>query len=80
VVVLFNLIKPQESKRGKVKWFNEKKGYGFIISEDDRKEVFCHYSSIKMKGFKTIPNGQIVDFELDPSDNKKATCVKICLI
>lgn len=77
---LFDLLPIKESRRGKVKWFNQGKGFGFIIPENGDEEIFFHYSSIKMKGFKTIPNGQIVSFETDPQDSKKACCVKICLI
>lgn len=47
---------------GKVKWFNNKKGYGFIIYED--KDVFIHYSEIKKDGYKTLKEGQSVKFDL----------------
>ncbi len=49
--------------RGRVKWFNEKKGYGFI-SRDDGKDVFVHYSSIKREGFKSLYEGDEVEFEV----------------
>lgn len=49
---------------GKVKWFDEKKGYGFIISEDG-KEVFVHFSSIIQEGYKSLQEGQEVTFELE---------------
>lgn len=50
--------------RGKVKWFNNKKGYGFIETEDGR-EVFVHYSEIKSdKRFKTLEEGAKVEFEI----------------
>lgn len=49
--------------RGKVKWFDEKKGYGFI-SKDEGGDVFVHYSAIEMSGFKTLKEGQIVEFEV----------------
>ena len=49
---------------GKVKWFNEKKGYGFITA-DDGKDVFVHYSAIAgEKGFKTLKEGDEVEFEI----------------
>ncbi|MEW6456149.1 MAG: cold-shock protein [Acidobacteriota bacterium] len=49
--------------RGKVKWFNNTKGYGFIFT-DDGKEVFVHYSAIQGDGFKSLDKGQNVEFEL----------------
>ncbi len=53
--------------RGKVKWFNPQKGYGFI-EVDGARDVFVHYSSIKMPGFKTLEEGQSVEFELVEGD------------
>ncbi|HSB05050.1 MAG TPA: cold-shock protein [Thermodesulfobacteriota bacterium] len=49
--------------KGRVKWFNEKKGYGFI-SGDDGTDVFVHYSAIKGDGFKTLREGDEVEFEV----------------
>ncbi len=49
--------------RGKVKWFNESKGYGFI-QQDDGKDVFVHYSAIQDSGFKTLVEGDPVEFEV----------------
>jgi cold shock protein len=48
---------------GKVKWFNEVKGYGFITT-DDGKDVFIHYSAIKGDGFRTLNEGDAVEFEI----------------
>jgi CspA family cold shock protein len=48
---------------GSVKWFNEKKGYGFI-SPDEGEDVFVHYSEIKGDGFRTLYEGQQVRFEI----------------
>jgi CspA family cold shock protein len=53
---------------GTVKWFSEKKGYGFI-SQDDGNDVFVHYSSIAMSGFKKLAEGDRVNFEID-EDNR----------
>jgi CspA family cold shock protein len=49
--------------RGKVKWFNSAKGYGFITEPDEPKDIFVHYSSIEMEGFKTLKEGDLVEFE-----------------
>ena len=53
--------------RGKVKWFNESKGYGFI-EQDDGPDVFVHYSAIEDQGFKTLSEGQEVGFEMKQGD------------
>ncbi len=49
--------------KGKVKWFNNEKGYGFI-DHSSGEDVFVHYSAIKQDGYKTLSEGQLVDFEL----------------
>jgi len=54
--------------KGTVKWFNEQKGYGFIAREDGTGDVFVHYSSITGGGFKTLSEGEVVQFELVASD------------
>jgi len=54
--------------KGKVKWFNESRGYGFIEKEDGSGDVFVHYSSIQGDGFKTLSEGEQVEFELIDSD------------
>lgn len=49
---------------GKVKWFNNSKGFGFIESEDRSGDIFAHYSTIQMDGYRTLKAGQEVEFEL----------------
>jgi CspA family cold shock protein len=50
-------------QRGKVKWFNAEKGYGFIESEDGT-DVFVHFSAITMEGYKSLDEGTEVEFEV----------------
>lgn len=50
--------------RGKIKWFNDAKGYGFI-EQDTGEDVFVHFSAIQMEGFKTLAEGQVVEFEVE---------------
>lgn len=49
--------------RGTVKWFDDKKGYGFIVPEDGSSDVFVHHSVIEMRGFKTLAEGQHVEYQ-----------------
>ncbi len=52
---------------GTVKWFNDKKGYGFINQEEGR-DIFVHFSAIDMPGFKTLTEGEAVMFDVEESD------------
>ncbi len=56
---------------GKVKWFNEQKGWGFIIPDEGGDDVFVHYSAIEAEGYKTLKEGQAVSYELTPGKNGK---------
>lgn len=53
---------------GKVKWFNQEKGYGFITSDTDNKDIFVHYTAIQSEGFKTLEEGQAVSYDIVDSD------------
>lgn len=50
---------------GVVKWFNNAKGYGFILPDDGKTDIFAHYTSIDMDGYKTLKAGQTVNFETE---------------
>jgi len=50
---------------GTVKWFNNKKGFGFIVGNEDDEDVFVHYSAIQGDGFRTLLKGATVEFEVE---------------
>ena len=64
--------------KGKVKWFNGRKGYGFITS-DSGEEVFVHFSEIQLDGYKNLEEGDSVEFEVEkgPKGLKAAKVVKL---
>ena len=63
--------------RGTVKWFDSKKGYGFITNAEG-KDIFVHYSGIAMDGFKTLEEGQVVEYDLiDGKKGKQASNVSL---
>ena len=67
-------------EKGKVKWFNVKKGFGFIEREDGD-DVFVHYTAIDKDGFKTLEEGQEVEFEIvDGAKGPQAANVRLSLI
>ena len=53
---------------GTVKWFDSKKGYGFITPGDGGKDLFVHHSSLQMEGYKTLTDNQTVEYEVGTSD------------
>lgn len=55
-------------KTGTVKWFNNAKGYGFILADDSNEDLFAHYSAIQMDGYRTLKAGQAVQFETKAGD------------
>ena len=64
---------------GIVKWFNGKKGFGFIVPGDGGNDLFVHHSGIEMEGFKDLREGQAVEYEVEESDKGPcAQSVKPC--
>lgn len=53
---------------GKVKWFNNAKGFGFVVCDEHKEDLFAHFSSIQMEGYKTLKAGQTVEFETVKAD------------
>jgi len=56
------------SKTGKMKWFNDSKGFGFATPDDGSKDVFVHFSSIQGSGFKSLAEGDKIEFEIQDGD------------
>jgi len=65
--------------RGTVKWFSDQKGYGFVTPEDGSKDVFVHHSAIQGEGFKSLQEGQSVEFEVTqgPKGPQASNVVKL---
>jgi CspA family cold shock protein len=57
-----------DTRQGTVKWFDNKKGYGFITPEDGGSDLFVHMSGILMEGFKTLTDNQSVSYQVGDSD------------
>jgi CspA family cold shock protein len=67
-------------EKGKVRWFNNKKGYGFIQKDSDGKDIFIHYSAIDMEGYKTLKTNDPVEFEIVQGDKgPQAAGVKVAV-
>ena len=65
--------------KGTVKWFNETKGFGFITPEDGSKDIFVHFSAIADSGFKTLNEGQRVEFSIEQGQKGPAAAKVTCI-
>ncbi|MBQ0041595.1 MAG: cold-shock protein [Clostridiales bacterium] len=67
---------------GTVKWFNNDKGYGFIENDEGGNDVFVHFSSIQVEGFKTLKEGQKVTFDIedDPKNENKKRAANVQIV
>jgi len=78
--VLSRRSKAMSTVNGKVKWFNEKKGFGFIEQDGGKGDIFVHFSAIQSEGFKTLKEGDPVTFEVEEGQKgpqaSKVTVVK----
>lgn len=65
--------------KGKVKWFNKEKGYGFIVKEDGN-DIFVHYKDLNIEGFKLLKDGQEVEFDIGIADYNKTKATNVTVI
>ncbi len=65
IFLIYRKVTMSDKMKGQVKWFNESKGFGFITPADGSKDVFVHFSAIQGNGFKTLAEGQNVEFTIE---------------
>jgi CspA family cold shock protein len=65
--------------KGTIKWFSDQKGYGFVTPEGGKKDVFVHFSALQGEGFKTLAEGQLIQFDIvnGPKGEQAANVVKL---
>lgn len=63
--------------QGSVKWFSDKLGYGFIVCEDLEGDVFVHFSEVQMDGYKTLKDGELVNFDYDEVSGRAKNVIRI---
>lgn len=65
--------------KGTVKWFNDKKGFGFIVDSESSEDVFVHFSVIEQEGYRTLKDGELVEYEAE-QDQKGSRAKKVVRI
>lgn len=68
-----------QKMQGQVKWFSSEKGYGFIFCEEIENDIYVHFSEIQMKGYRTLEENDIVEFEYDAEMKKAVNVVKLSI-
>lgn len=75
--ILTGLLKETKMPTGTVKWFNNKKGFGFIVPDTGGNDVFVHISAVEQSGLRGLNEGQKVSFELAPDRQGRMTAVNL---
>lgn len=68
-----------QKMQGQVKWFSSEKGYGFISCDEIENDIYVHFSEIQMKGYRTLEENDIVEFEYDTEMKKAVNVVKLSI-
>jgi len=63
--------------QGKVKWFSNERGFGFITSEEVKDDIFVHYSAIQMRGYRSLEKDELVEFEYIPEKQKAVNVIRL---
>ena len=67
----------EERSTGTVKWFNDTKGFGFITPDDNTDDLFVHQSSIRSDGFRTVAEGEVVEYQIAVGEDGKTKAVDV---
>lgn len=79
ITVKQTICRRKKMENGTVKWFNPRRGYGFLTGEDEI-DYFVHHSNIEMEGFRTLKEGQSVTFEIGEDNDKRNIAVQVKVI